>query len=64
MSLALIIAGAIELITLILCALAIGANGMSDSPAAQGTDVWAWFWTGTIVAMLVAATHSISNVSW
>jgi hypothetical protein len=65
MSVALILAAIIEAGTLLLCLLLVLADSMSDAPSAPGISVAPVFWTGSIVAGLIAATHFLPpGVTW
>lgn len=61
---AFIIAGIIFFITLLICILAIFANGMSDAPSQSGISVWPAFIGGTLLSAIVLASHWLTHIGW
>jgi len=61
---ALILAGVIFIATLAFCALMAFAAGMSDSQSTSSNNVVLTFVTGTILAVLVGASHWMPHVGW
>lgn len=51
-------------ITLLLCALVGFANGMSDAPSVQGTQVFPIFAGGMLLAAIIAASHWLPHIGW
>jgi hypothetical protein len=63
--LAFIFAGIVFVGTLVVCAIMLFAAGMSSAPSASGeVPVVSTFITGTIIAVLIAASHWLPHLSW
>lgn len=56
---ALILAAIVAIGTLVLCALLVFGNSMSDAPSVSGFSVWPPFIGGMALAAILAASHWI-----
>lgn len=62
---AFIIAGIVFVITVLISLVMLFGAGMSDSPsAAASVPVKATFITGTVIALLIAASHWLPHIGW
>lgn len=62
---AFIIAGIIFIGTALISIVMIFAAGMSDSPSAsENVPIKTTFFTGTIISILIAASHWLPHIGW
>jgi len=61
---AFIVSGSIILLTLLYCMILLGANANMPAPSVHGYDVKGPFFTGVVLAGLVAASHWIPPTGW
>lgn len=60
-----IFAGIVFVGTLLACVLQLFAAGMSDAPSVDGMpNVTGTLVTGTIIALLIAASHWLPHIGW
>ena len=62
--LAFIIAGIVFVGTLVICAFIFFADMMSDAPSEPGIPFLTPFIIGTIIAVLIAASHWLPHLGW
>lgn len=53
----LVIAGLVFVVTLLWCFFLGFASSMSDAPSQDGLDILPWFIGGTVISLLIAASH-------
>lgn len=62
---AFVLAGIVFVVTLLISSVLLFASGMSDSPSASAdVPVLSTFITGTIIAILIAASHWLPHFGW